>query len=103
MMVLQEGGKLESAEKNPEGKERTNKKPILHDSGPESNLVRIHSALTLLCQCCLGSLHIRFFNNMLFPVSGYQSVSPIFNWCYSGKFVCKGKCASVQKKVWEFQ
>ena len=32
---------------------------------------------------------------MLFPVSGYQSVCPIFNWCYSGKFVCKGKCAVV--------
>jgi len=39
--------------KHTKGKARTNNKPNAHDSGLESNLDRIHTTLTLLCQCCL--------------------------------------------------
>ena len=90
------GGKLESAETIPKGKARTNNKLNPHDSGLESNLSHIDTTLTLLCQGCSACLDIvLFFSNMLFSLPGYQSISPIFNWCYSGKFVCSGKCALV--------
>ena len=52
MMVFLGRGKLESTEKNCKGKARANNMLNPHDSGLESNLGRIHTTLTLLCQCC---------------------------------------------------
>lgn len=60
---------------------------------------QIWTAFTPHSHCCASAAWtdfiLRFLINVLFPVSGYQSISPIFNWRYSGKFVSTGKCALV--------